>query len=77
MAQILIRDLDDEVVALLKARAKSNHRSLQGEVKAMIEDRVRAGRNASVGAALRRFRASLGKKRLSDSATLIRTDRDR
>ena len=77
MAQILIRDLDDEVVAILKARAKSNHRSLQGEVKAMIEDRVRVGRNASIGDELRKFRASLSKKRLSDSARLIRTDRER
>ena len=77
MAQILIRDLDDEVVAILKARAKSNHRSLQGEVKAMIEDRVRVGGNAAVGAELRNFRATLSKKRLSDSTRLIRSDRER
>ena len=77
MAQILIRDLDDELVALLKARAKSNHRSLQGEVKALIEERVRAGRKDTARDALQRFRRSIGKKRLSDSAALIRSDRSR
>jgi plasmid stability protein len=77
MAQILIRDLDDELVALLKARAKSNHRSLQGEVKALIEERVRAGRKDAAREELRRFRMSIGKKRLSDSASLIRSDRSR
>jgi plasmid stability protein len=77
MAQILIRDLDDELVATLKARAKANHRSLQGEVKALLEDKVRAGRNGSVADGLRRFRAGLGKKKLADSARLIRSDRER
>ena len=77
MAQILIRGLDDEVVAILKARAKSNHRSLQGEVKALIEDRVRPGRADLVRDELRKLRASLGKKRLSNSAALIRADRER
>jgi plasmid stability protein len=77
MAQILIRDLDAEVVAKLKARAKSNHRSLQGEVKALIEDRIRSGGNSAVRDELRKFRSGFGKKRFTDSSKLIRADRDR
>lgn len=38
MAQILVRDLDEAVVEELKARAAANNRSLQGEVKAILED---------------------------------------
>ena len=77
MAQILIRDLDDEVVATLKARAKSNHRSLQGEVKALLEEKVRARGVVAIREELRRFRAGFGKKKFSDSAKLIRADRER
>ena len=77
MAQILIRDLDDELVVTLKARAKANHRSLQGEVKALLEERVRAKSMSQVREDLRCFRAGLGKKRFSDSAKLIRADRER
>ncbi len=45
MAQILVRDLDERVVARLKERAKASHRSLQGEVRAILEREARP-RNA-------------------------------
>lgn len=77
MAQILIRDLDDELVATLKARAKSNHRSLQGEVKALLEEKVRGRSVVAIREELRRFRAAFGKRKFSDSAKLIRADRER
>lgn len=38
MARILVRDLDESTVEALKARARANNRSLQGEVKAILED---------------------------------------
>ena len=37
VAQLLLRDLDDAVVARLKARARRNRRSLQAEAKAILE----------------------------------------
>jgi hypothetical protein len=37
MAQILIEGLDDQVVARLKSRAESHGRSLEGEVRSMLE----------------------------------------
>jgi plasmid stability protein len=77
MAQILIRDLDEKLVAALKARARSNHRSLQGEVKAVLQETVH-GRNVdTIREDLRRFRARFGKKGFGDSAALIREDRGR
>ena len=39
MAQLLVRDLDDRVVARLKERARRNRRSLQTETKAILESR--------------------------------------
>ena len=77
MAQILIRDLDDDVVATLKARAKANHRSLQGEVKALLVEKAHAKSMSQIREDLRRFRSSFGKKKFSDSARLIRADRER
>jgi plasmid stability protein len=38
MTQILLRNVDDDLVARLKERAKLNHRSLQGELKAILEE---------------------------------------
>lgn len=77
MAQILIRDLDEELVAVLKKRAKANHRSLQGEVKALLQEKVRSRSVDAIREELRRFRAGLGKKRMSDSGDMIRADRGR
>lgn len=77
MAQILIRDLDEDIVAALKKRAKANHRSLQGEVKALLQEKVGSRSVDAIREELRRFRARLGKKRMSDSGTLIRADRNR
>lgn len=37
MAEVLVRDLDALVVEKLKARAAANGRSLQAELKAIIE----------------------------------------
>lgn len=48
MPALHIRNLDDAVIAVLKARAARNHRSLQGEVRKLLEaaaDRP-AGRRA-------------------------------
>jgi plasmid stability protein len=38
MAAIHVRDVDDAVLEVLKARAARNHRSLQGEIRAILEE---------------------------------------
>lgn len=37
MAQLTVRNLDDQVYARLKARAKANKRSLEAEARAILE----------------------------------------
>ena len=77
MAQVLVRQLDDKVVDRLKKRAKEHGRSLQSEVKTILEEVV-----PDYEAAWKRidgFRKRLKKsgRKFSDSAALIREDRDR
>lgn len=78
MANILIRNLDPEVVAKLKKRAKSAKRSLQGEIHFILERQAEInpveGRRA-----MDRIREAYERagKKFSDSAKLIREDRDK
>lgn len=76
MADILVRGLEDKVVARLKARAARNGRSLQGEVKHVLE---RSAQTPSVEAALqtlRRQRQASGRVH-TDSAEIVREGRQR
>jgi antitoxin FitA len=79
MAQILVRGLDEALVARLKERAKLNHRSLQGEVKAILEEMAPMATKAEALAIVDRWQSYWEKrgKTFSDSAELIREDRDR
>jgi plasmid stability protein len=78
MAQILVRGLDDALVVRLKERARENHRSLQGEVKAILEEAAAQATNAEIKAILDRWQRHWQErgKTFSDSAELIREDRD-
>lgn len=76
MAQLLIRDLDVETIERLKARAKLHRRSLQGEVKLILENEAAVSADGPRALA-ERIRAAFGGKRFSDSSQLIREDRDR
>ncbi|MFI5090562.1 MAG: hypothetical protein ACHP7P_10930 [Terriglobales bacterium] len=75
MANLLIRDLDAEVLARLRAAAKSHGRSLQGEIHDALE------RAATSSLADTRRLSACWLKRLrgssqSDSTRLIREDRN-
>ena len=76
MAQILVRDLDKALVDRLKKRAKADGRSLQSEVKAILEDASKLDPEAFLEWA-DNFRKPFKGRKLSDSALLIREDRDR
>ena len=78
MAQILVRNLDDGVVKKLKDRARGNGRSLQAEVKMILEKEadepkldMRAARKLAD-----EIRSRLKGRKFSDSAKLIREARD-
>lgn len=78
MAQVLVRGLDDEVVKRLKARARAGGRSLEAELRAIVESaaemdaRLEATRDLSA-----RLRRRLGGRAHSDSAEIVREDRRR
>jgi plasmid stability protein len=76
MPNILIRDVSQKTIDQLKTRAKQHNRSLQGEVKHLVEETVKATGEAALLRA-RKIRASFGKKTFSDSADLLREDRSR
>ena len=79
MAQILIRDVDPELVARLKERAKRKHRSLQGEIKAILEDAIGKPMDREAMLAMIDKWQSYWKaqgKTFSDSTEMIREDRD-
>ena len=77
MAQVLVRQLNDEVVDRLKKRAKEHGRSLQSEVKTILEDAVPDYERAWKRIDSFRLRLKRSSRKFSDSAGLIRGDRDR
>ena len=76
MANALVRDLDDQVYERLKARAVGNNRSLEAELREIL---VAASKQVSMAEARARaaeIRQRLSGRTHSDSAELIRVDRD-
>jgi len=78
MAQILVRNLDERVVERLKRRAKMQGRSLQSEVKIILE---RAADQTTVDMATARalvdkIRERFKGRKSPDTVELIREDRD-
>ena len=76
MTQVLVRDLSAEVVKALKRRAQQHGRSLQGELK-MILEKAAEQELLDPLAEVRRVRAMFADRTFSDSAELIREDRNR
>jgi len=77
MAQVLVRDLDADVVERLKDRARRHDRSLQKEAKAILEDAASRYTMEEAREAANRVRRRLAGRTFSDSAELIREDRER
>jgi antitoxin FitA len=70
-----IKNAPDDLVAWLKERAAKNHRSLQGELLAIIEEAVRPRRKLTPDEVLAKIRR-LGLTTPSESADMVRADRD-
>jgi len=76
MAQVLVRNLDEGIVQRLKRRAERQGRSLQAELRYILEhaaktDRLEARRVAE------RIRRKLANRAHSDSGRLLSEDRER
>ncbi len=70
-----IKNAPDDVVARLRRRAEQHHRSLQGELLAIIEAAVREDQPATAADILAEVRR-LGLQTPGEAAALIRADRD-
>jgi len=79
MAQILVRSLDEDVVARLKERARKEGRSLQSEVRRILEEAAHAPQvdMETARKMVDRIRERLKGRKFPDSVELIREDRDR
>ena len=80
MATINVRQLDDDVVDRLKRRAALNNRSLEGEVRHVLEcaaDDDMAAKRAAFGEAMKRLRPLTEGRKHTPAEVLIREDRDR
>jgi plasmid stability protein len=79
MADVLIRDVPEQVLAALERRAAANGRSLQQELLWLLASTAKEyDREATIGAAdAIRERLSLTGREFSDSPELIREDRVR
>ena len=76
MAQIIVRNLDEAVVDRLKARARTNDRSLEAEVRLILEQSAKVDMVQARQIVMER-RKKLQGREFVDSVDLIREDRDR
>ena len=76
MAQVLVRGLDPGVVEALKDRARSNGRSLEAELRGVIEQAAGTDR-AGARELAARLRRRLAGRTHTDSAVLVSEDRER
>lgn len=78
MAQVLIRDVKEEVIEALKERAKRNQRSLQGELKLIVTQAAQASRiDPALLAKIEALRNKLKGRKHTSSVKLLREIRGR
>ena len=71
-----IKSVPKDQVRRLRERAKANHRSLQGELRALIEEAAGTPGSLTVDEVVAKVKR-LGLVRRDEAARLIREDRDR
>ena len=79
MGSVHVRRLDDGVVERLKRRAAENNRSLEGEVRHILEQAAEYGMSEKArrfGAMVKRLRTGTVGHPQTPSHVLIREDRD-
>ncbi len=77
MATLTIRNLDDDLVADLKRQAQENNRSLESEVRMLLESRRGRKSKAELREEMRQIAKLIGGRPGDDSTELILEDRDR
>ncbi|HLB41938.1 MAG TPA: hypothetical protein VJN02_03620 [Gammaproteobacteria bacterium] len=76
MADLLLRNVEPEVIKRLKLRAKQHHRSLQRELKSIVEAATKMSMEEARKAS-NAWHKRLSDRSFSDSAKFLRGDRNR
>lgn len=78
MADITVRDLDEQTIAVLANRARDHHRTIEAELRQLIVDAVAAEpmMRDDILSQVDAFRERLRGQVTGDSTTLIRAARD-
>ena len=76
MRALSIRNLPDDVYEALKAMAAANHRSMQEQVRCIIEREARLASAPALSTA-HAWRARLAGRKLGDTVADVRQDRSR
>jgi plasmid stability protein len=79
MADILIRNLDETTLDRLKKKAMANNRSMNAEIKALLEEYAGTSTREEAISMIAEARVSYeaGRKSAPDLMGLLREDRDR
>lgn len=77
MPNVLVRDVEISILEKLKARAARRSRSLQSEMQLILKDAATKVEPLSDLETARKIRKSLTVTKHSDSAELLREDRQR
>ena len=75
MPNLSIKDVPECWVEILRQRATRNHRSLQGELMAIIEEAVRTSEPLTLEQVRAQIR-ELGVETPAEAAAILRADRD-
>jgi plasmid stability protein len=77
MVQVLIRNLDDEDLLVIKQLAKAHRRSLEDEIRLILKQAASCAHTiAQYRERVESIRAGFDQKTFSDSTNVIRKDRD-
>lgn len=78
MPQVLVRNVDPGVLVKLKQRARCHERSLEAELRVILGEAVATvDARVNVEAEIERVRGLFAGRVFSDSAELLREDRER
>ncbi len=82
MAKLILDDLDPQMLESLKLRAAKHNRSIENELKAILQDVItaeaaaQAQKMVTFRAEVTQMRQSLPHQTYTDSAVIVREDRD-
>jgi antitoxin FitA len=80
VAQLILNDFDPNILEKLKVRASNHQRSLEEELKVILQEAIDSEQIAKVNAfreQAAQMRQALSGRVHTDSAELVREDRDR